>query len=252
MNEPHLLRFRALCVVVGTLFASTTARAYRPFDGTDAAVADEGEFEAETGMTYAATHGGSGLAVPATVLNLGILPNVEAVVDFQPLFFQTAGGAARFALVGTDVFAKWVFRRGSLQNASGPSLAVEAGPLLPEFNGDPRFGAQASLIGSERSRELTGHVNLLGAISRLGHPGLLGSFILEGLPDRRVRPVTELLVETVRHEETTYSALEGFIWTARNWLVFDGALRVGRVDQHEFFELRVGTTWALEVWSARH
>lgn len=245
-------RVAALCVMAGTLSASPTAHAYRPFDGTDAAVADEGEFEAETGMTYAATHGGSGLAVPATVLNLGILPNVEAVVDFQPLFLQTAGGAPRFALVGNDVFAKWVFRRGSLQGASGPSLAIEAGPLLPEFNGDPRFGAQASLIASERSREVTGHVNVLGALSRLGHPGVLGSFILEGLPASRVRPVTELLVEVVRHEETTYSTLEGFIWTARDWLVFDSAIRVGRVDERAFFELRAGVTWGLEVWSPRH
>jgi hypothetical protein len=245
-------RFAALGVVIGVLSVPATARAYRPFDGTDAAVADEGEFEAETGMRYAATHGGSGLAVPATVLNLGILPNVEAVLDFEPLLFQTAGEAPRFALVGTDVFAKWVFRRGSLQGASGPSLALEAGPLLPEFNGDARFGAQASLIGSERSRELMGHLNVLGALSRLGNPGVLGSLILEGLPESRVRPVTELLVEAVRHEQTTYSALEGFIWTARDWLVFDSALRVGRIDRHELFELRAGVTWALEVWSARH
>jgi len=245
-------RLAAVGVVLGTLSTSAPARAYRPFDGTDAAVAEEGEFEAETGMTYAATRGGSGLAVPATVLNLGILPNVEAVVDFQPLFFQTGGGTPRFALVGTDAFAKWVFRRGSLQGASGPSLAIEAGPLLPEFNGDPRFGAQASFIGSERSRELMGHLNLLGAVSRLGHPGVLGSLILEGLPESRVRPVTELLVETVRKEETTYSALEGFIWTARDWLVFDGAMRVGRVDERAFLELRAGVTWALDVWSPRH
>src|SRR5262249_32287499 len=154
------------------------------------------------------------VAAPA-VLNLGVVRDLEAVVDLEPtLELEPPPGEERFVLAGTDFFLKWVFRRGGLQDEAGPSLAVEGGPLLPAFHGDSRFGAQASLLASERWRFALLHLNALGAWSRLGHPGGLGSIIFEGLPQATMRPVLELLAGRTRHEGSTVSALVGAIWVA--------------------------------------
>jgi hypothetical protein len=58
------------------------ALAYRPFDGTDAAVAEPGEMEIE--FQPAGVLGSNGqrtLVAPATVLNFGLVKNWEAVFE---------------------------------------------------------------------------------------------------------------------------------------------------------------------------
>jgi len=246
----HPRRAGALTLVL-FLTASPGARAYRPFDGTDADVEDVGGFEAEVGTAYTRVgHGSSELALPATVLNLGVARGVELVMDFKPVVpLKTEAGAPPLQLVDTDVLVKWVFVRGGLQGERGPSLAIETGPLLPEVHGEPRFGFQASLIGSERWSAVVLHLNALAAYSRSGELEAAGSVIIEGLPDASVRPVTELLVGGSRPEGMLYSALEGAIWTPSDALSVDAAARVGREEHRSLFELRVGFTWAVSVWS---
>lgn len=243
-------RTHAALLVAATLGVAREAAAYRPFDGTDAAVADVGVFDWEQGGELARDAWQSYVGAPA-VLNLGVLRNVEAVVDLEPRVAPSpAPGVEGFALVGTDVFLKWVFRRGALQDERGPSVAFEGGPLLPEFHGDARFGAQASLIASERWHFALLHLNALAAWSRLGHPGGLGSVIFEGLPASRVRPVLELLAGRTRHEGSTWSALAGAIWVVSDRLDLDAAVRSAREGGAAVVELRFGVTWALPLWSA--
>ncbi|HEV8549736.1 MAG TPA: hypothetical protein VGQ57_11925 [Polyangiaceae bacterium] len=238
--------------VLGACLVASPAKAYRPFDGTDADVAALGEFELEAGAHYTRSEGTT-LALPATVLNLGILPEVEAVVDFAPVVsFDAPPGAAPFGVFGTDFFLKWVFRRGSLQGEPGPSLALETGPLLPELHGDARFGYQASVLGSERGRALAVHLNALAALSRLGHPSAGGSLILEGIPASALRPVTELFASATRGEGTVISVLAGAVWTLGGSLALDGAGRVGRDDHRSFAEVRLGVTFAFPVWIPGH
>lgn len=236
------------------LTLSSRSHAYRPFDGTDADVEDVGGFEAEVGTTYTRVgHASSELALPATVLNLGVVPGLEAVVDFKPVVpLKTEMGAPPLRLVDTDVLVKWVFARGSLQGERGPSLALETGPLLPEIQGESGFGFQTSLIGSERWSAVMLHLNALGAYSRSGELEGAGSVILEGLPDATVRPVTEILVGGSRPSGMLYSALEGAIWTPSDALALDAAARVGRDEHRALFEVRVGFTWSVPVWSSRN
>lgn len=237
-------------LLTATLGITREAAAYRPFDGTDAAVADVGVFEWEQGGELARDARQNYVGAPA-VLNLGVARHLEAVVDFAPrVALGPTPGEERFALVGTDFFLKWVFRRGALQDARGPSVALEAGPLLPEWHGDPRFGAQASLITSERWHVALLHLNAVGAWSRLGHPGALGSVIFEGVPAARVRPVLELLAGSTRHEGSTWSGLAGGVWVANDALAVDAAVRVARESGDAVAELRFGVTWALAWWSA--
>lgn len=242
----------ALVAAVG-LTRGPSALAYRPFDGTDAAVAEVGEFEAELGSAYTRREDGyATLALPATVLNLGFARHVEAVLDFKPLFaLGSAPEGERFELADTDLLVKWVFVPGSMQGGRGPSVALETGPLLPELHGDPGFGYQASVIASQRWRAAMVHVNALGALSRTGELEALGSVIIEGLPASRVRPVTELLIDGTRGHGLTYSALEGAIWTLGDTLALDVAGRVAREEHRAVFEARVGFTWAVALWTHR-
>src|ERR1700681_4365880 len=72
----------ALCL--GMAASSTPGLAYRPFDGTDAAVADPGELEVElqpAGVRREPSQ--KTLIAPAAVVNLGLKNDWEAVLQGQ-------------------------------------------------------------------------------------------------------------------------------------------------------------------------
>ena len=100
--------------------------AYRPFDQTDADVAGPKEFEFELGPVIF-QHGPRGNAwAPSFVLNLGLVRDLELVVDgngfvrLGPLPMDAERWVATSALQ-----VKFVVREGSLQDASGPSIALD-------------------------------------------------------------------------------------------------------------------------------
>jgi hypothetical protein len=79
---------------------SAEARAYRPFDGTDAAVADPGETEIElqpAGAQWSREQ--NQLIAPAVVYNYGFLKDWEAVLESQlqtPFFPVRPDKSVRF------------------------------------------------------------------------------------------------------------------------------------------------------------
>jgi hypothetical protein len=248
-SKPRLL---ALAFLALSLAAPRQARAYRPFDGTDADVADVGEFELELGPSHFYAQGKQRyLITPAVVLNLGFAKNFELVIDSKQLTpLETAGAPSRLALVDDDVFIKWVVRRGALQGERGISIAVEGGPLLPEVNGEHGFGAQADTIFSFEWSGGRAHFNEQIGWSRLGHPEIMSGLILEGTHEFPVRPVGELLVDDEIGERLILSALVGGIWTASETLSFDLGFRVARVEDERAAEIRAGLTWAVPLWEA--
>lgn len=244
----------ACLVALALLAAARPASAYRPFDGTDADVAPLGVFELELGPAHWYSQAGQSYVIaPATVLNFGILPRTELVIDFQDfVLLQPEPGQPRARLLDTDVLLKHVFIPGSLQDeGKGPSMAVEAGPLVPNVNGAEGFGAWCNVIVSQRFPGVTAHLNDAASLTRGNlHFDWFTSLILEGSFEQPVRPVGELYVE---HEwvtnVTTYSALVGAIWHARDGLDFDVGLREARIDDVRATEVRLGLTWGLAVWS---
>jgi hypothetical protein len=234
-------------VLLGVLLGSRTAHAYRPFDGTDGDVADVGEFELELGPLHYAQEGDEKFFLTPTVLNLGVIPRMELVLDFVPVYPE-AGGATQ--VTDTDVFAKFLLRKGVLQEESGPSVALETGPLLPEVNGQDGFGASANLIVSEQWGWLTLHLNNEAELSRNDLVfGWTTSLIGEFDVGSQVRPVAELgfaLEPSSGAKE--YSALGGAIWNVTEGFDLDAAARVGKLDGLNTFEARLGLTWAVPVW----
>jgi hypothetical protein len=254
MKSPYQRRARSAAIAsllaVAGFFQSARAEAYRPFDGTDADVAELGTFELEMGPVHWYDRAGQNyLIAPATVLNLGIFENTELVVDFQDFVALGAlNGRPRLALLDTDVLVKHVFREGILQGKSGLSVAVEAGPLTPEIHGTSAFGASVDVIVSYRWDWGTLHFNEWPEYSRNHNLDLTSGVIIEGPHEWLVRPVSEFFYEQEFHRDRTASGLVGAIWTPRESFVLDLAFRAARVGAQNEAEVRLGFTWALPVW----
>jgi hypothetical protein len=245
-----MARLAAVSCVGFLLSNASEAHAYRPFDGTDGDVADTGEFELELGPLDYEQRGNEKAFLTPIVLNMGVIPRMELVADFAFYRPFEPEAAASYELVDTDFFAKVLLRKGVLQEESGPSIALEAGPLLPEIRGDDGFGASANLIASERYKWLTVHLNNEAELSRRELKlEWMTSLIGELDWGAAARPVAELSWSRDDAGANTYSALLGAIWEAAEGLDFDAAARVASVDGQGAFEARVGLTWAVPVWT---
>jgi hypothetical protein len=85
------------------------------------------------------------------------LENWEAILEGQLQTPFSPSGPTNLAASGASL--KHIIRPGSLQDQIGPSIATEFGVLLPDSNGDNRFGATVDAIVSQRWDWGTVHVN---------------------------------------------------------------------------------------------
>lgn len=227
----------ALCIV----FGAGPAAAFRPFDGTDAAVADPNEVEIEFQPLGALSQGSErSLIAPATVLNLGFENRWEAVFEGKGLIPQAPSGP--FELADPAFSLKHVLRPGALQNQAGPSIATEFGVLLPEANGERGVGASLAGIVSQRWDWGTIHFNVAASLTREHNGDVFTGLIVEGPSKWTVRPVAEVFFEQQTNRSHTISGLLGLIWQVRDNLSFDVAVRHALTDGRPVDEIRVGTT----------
>src|SRR5215472_3729074 len=153
-------------VSLSALGSGGDALAYRPFVGTDAAVADFGELETEFGPAEPMRAGSQRLLTTAeAVFNLGIAEGWEAVLQGQAVTLLSPG-PVQTSLIGNEFSLKNIVREGVLQEKDGPSIALEFGPLLPGVNGEPGTGVSWGGIVSNRWGWLTAHFNAAAALTR--------------------------------------------------------------------------------------
>jgi len=231
------------------LFAGR-AQAYRPFDGTDADTAELREFELELGpVQYYRLGSQNYLVAPAMVLNYGILDRTELVIDANQ--FIAVGdlepGVSRVSFLADDVLMKYVFRKGTLQGESGPSIAAEGGLLTPEVNGVADFGASLDVITSYRWPFGTVHWNEWFQYNREHRPELFTGAILEGPHGWTVRPVAEFFYDTDFAGDTLASGLVGAIWTVTDSLALDAGIRGALTEGTYLAEARLGLTWSIVI-----
>jgi len=238
-------RCRVACVLLAGLWAHD-ALAYRPFDGTDAAVAEPGVFEIELGPAQYQQIGPDGaLFAPDVVFNYGLSERWELVLQGS-LTRSLQAEASGVALTGNGLFLKGMLREGSLQEKLGPSIATEFGFLLPDISADAPSGTggAVSVIVSQRWAALTAHLNASVALTRQQRADIAFSAIVEGPNEWRVRPVAELFYEYDYGGIETRSALVGAIWRIRENVSVDVGLRGGWVNDQPLKEVRAGLTFA--------
>jgi hypothetical protein len=223
------------------------AFAYRPFDGTDAAVAKPGEMEIELGPAGVLRQGSqSTLVAPATVINVGLTKDWEAVFEGRGQF-PLSTSDERASLTDVAAFLKGVLRPGSLQDQTGPSIATEFGVLLPGINAQPGFGASLAGIVSQRWEWGTIHLNVATALTRDQHADLFLGAIVEGPIKWPVRPVIEVFYEDEIGQSRTVSALGGAIWQVRDNLSFDFGVRHALTNGQPVNEARAGLTFGFPL-----
>jgi hypothetical protein len=241
---------------LGLLACCRPALAYRPFDGTDAAVAAPGEVEIELQPAgRLRDESGTSLVAPATVFNYGLSQDWEAVLECQGQTPLSPMGPT--SLTAAGAFLKHVLVPGSLQDKTGPSVATEFGVLLPDSTGDSGVGASIAGIVSQRWDWGTIHLNAATALTRDHHGDVFLGAILEGPFKWTVRPVAEIFYEEEFGKERTISGLVGLIWQVHDNLSFDVAIRHALTDGHPVNEIRAGLTFGfplsfLEGHGAQH
>jgi hypothetical protein len=239
----------AATLLVGSNLASPVY-AYRPFNGTDAAVADVGELEFELQPAGVLQEGGTQtLVAPWLVTNFGFAKNWEAVLEGKLQTPLSSDEPPTLTDVGLSL--KYVLREGSLQEKSGPSIATEFGTLLPGVGADAGVGATWATIISERWDWGTVHLNLQPSLTRDHRAEMFVSTILEGPSKWKVRPVAEIFFDDTFDEERTVSGLVGLIWQARENVAVDFAVRAASTNGRPVEEIRAGITFGIPVWRTK-
>jgi len=222
------------------------AAAYRPFNGTDAAVADPNEMENEFQPVGTLTQGSDkSLVGPWTVVNYGFKDRWEAVLEGKGIAPLSPSGS--FEITEPAFSLKHVLRPGSLQDQTGPSIATEFGVLLPEVNGDRGVGASVASIVSQRWDWGTVHLNAALSLTREHNGDVFTSVIIEGPSKWTVRPVAEVFYEREFGQEETFSGLVGLIWQVNDKLAVDAAFRHALTNGHAVTEVGAGLTFAVPI-----
>jgi hypothetical protein len=247
-TRPRLARKHALVLSeAATDSVATTsgpAWAYRPFDGTDAAVAAPGEMEIELQPAGRLHEGGNtSLVAPATVINYGLSEGWEAVLQGQGETALSPSGPT--SLTSAGAFLKHVLQPGSLQDKPGPSIATEFGMLLPDSTGSSGVGASLAGIVSQRWDWGTIHLNAATALTRDHRGDLFLGGIIEGPSKWAIRP--EFFYENEFGKSETVSGLIGLIWRVRDNLSFDVGLRHALTHGHQVNEVRAGLTFGFPL-----
>jgi hypothetical protein len=245
---------RTLTITLCGYFAggSEAARAFRPFDGTDAAVAAPGELELELGPAGLRREGSERtLIAPMMAFNLGVAEGWEAVLQGQG---ETALSPASSpaSLVENGAFLKGIIHEGVLQDKAGPSIATEFGVLLPGVNDEAGLGGSWAGIISYRFGPATVHFNAEAALTRQRHGEIFLSTIVEGPYDWKIRPVAEIAYDREAGRRETSSILVGAIWQLRDDIALDFGVREGRTNDRGLTEIRAGVTYTLPLWRAGH
>ena len=242
---PVSIRLWLLCTAA-IITSAQPALAYRPFDSTDPAVADPGELEVEfSPVSFRHDDGGDTWIAPQLKINYGIAPNWEFVIEGQGEHPQFEGLPS--VMVDNAVFLKHVVREGTLQEQTGPSIAIEFGALLPGINEDHGLGAEvAGIIGSRWSWGAI-YFTAAAALTREQTGEMFLGAIFEGPLDWTVRPVAELVYEREFGHAEVFAALAGVIWEAKEGLAFDLAVRQASVEGAPETEIRAGITFAFSL-----
>jgi hypothetical protein len=229
-------------LVIGLLGWPLAAWAYRPFDSTDAAVADKDAFEIELSpLSYRHDDDGTAWITPSARLNYGFAEDWEAVLEGQAEHFSNR----RSRLTEAQFDIKGVLQEGSLQEKEGWSLGTEASVLLPGINADDGAGFELTGIASNRWDWGAIHLNIAAELTRDQRLGTFVGAIIEGPDDWPVRPVAEVNYQRSFSTDEETAVLLGAIWKVKDHLAFDLGFRHAWVNSRPDEQIRAGITFSM-------
>lgn len=239
----------ALPLALALFVLAPPAWAFRPVVSGDAAVADPKTLEIELGyFNLDRTNSENTFGVPGLVLTMGLVKRLEAGGEFRLEEGPTGG----VEVVDPGISLKGVLREGVLQDREGPSIAVEAGLLLPStVPGERGVGFQGVGIVSGRLGPVTLHLNAGGGVTRSETKPFATWGVVGELPAAQaVRVVGEVAGESVEGRRPVNSALLGVVWrpTATD-LFLDAGVRRGISREAPDWEFTVGLTYAFSLSS---
>src|SRR5215475_8334236 len=233
---------RLLLSAALTILSVTPAFAYRPFDSTDAAVADRGAIEFECGpIGLMVDAGDRSLIVPAAILNVGLANEWEVVAESKNFVRVGAVQPQSARLLDSAISVKKLLRAGSLQDRSGLSIAFEGSLLLPTGGSGTQAGLAMTGIVSRRFSKATAHFNGAAILETDGRWSPALGAILEGPERWPVRPVSEFTIDGVTNR--TIGTLVGAIWQLDDHLAVDSGWRISNASGAREHEFRAGFTW---------
>lgn len=234
---------RLVLLILGCIVLSPCALAYRPFDSTDAAVAEKGAWEIEfQPLGWRHNDEGAQWISPALILNYGFAENWEAVLEGRNTVFDRN----RDDLNDAAFSIKSVLREGTLQEKSGVSIGSEFSVFLPGINTDDGAGLGLTALMSDKHEWGAWHLNAGPMLARDGKGGWVAGGILEGPADWPVRPVGEIRYEKVFGDEEVIAFLAGVILPVKEGLALDLAFRHAREGGRPDEQIRAGVTFDLQ------
>jgi len=239
------------CVVIGL---APPARAYRPFDGTDADVAGAGEVELELGpVEVSRSASRSTWIAPAMIFNYGVVRDFELVIEGRHQIERPVDtSAVHSVLTDSAISIKEVLQDGCLQGHPGISIANEWSVLFADTGSRQSLGAELTTIFSVRWRLSTLHLNVYNELTRQGHfAGSIGP-IIEGPYTWPVRPVMELIATrefgSARLNQGLFgSTLIGMIGRLGKDLSLDCAVLYAKSHDVREEAFRAGFTWSFDT-----
>jgi hypothetical protein len=238
------VRAIAMSALLSTALIAGEARAYRPFDLTDADVAKRRNIEVELGPAeFIGVDAEHSLRAPNFSVNYGIATGRELTFDgAHHIALNPEEGEPRSQFEDVGIAMKQVMRRGSLQDLTGPSVAIENEITFPG-RGEKHLGAAAALIFSSASKRGSTHFNLEGERLPEGRNAGAVGMIFEASDKFGVAPAVELRVAAVDGGLPEHSVTAGLIYVPAEKTEYDVALRFARRGDEKTFEIRAGLTW---------
>jgi hypothetical protein len=241
--------WRPFIFTVATLLlsmaASSPVLAYRPFESTDAAVAETSKLEVEFGYLEFANDDGRNSLEPSLRLNYGIAERFEVSLEGNLQVFDSHS-SHDLQLLDPEFSLKCVLLEGPLQDAVSPiGVAVEFGLLFPETTEDSTWGFESVLIATWRLRGFTFHLNAGAEWQREEQdPAFVWGLIVERPISRELRAGVELNGEAVKSGPDVVSALFGLIWE-HGKVAYDAGIQFGLSDAAADIALTGGLTFKL-------
>jgi len=225
------------------LLAPTAASAYRPFDGTDADVAEAKTVEVEVAPAELLSQEGShAFRAPSLALSFGLGDGYELGLDGANVVTpHPEPGEPRLQFIDAAMSVKKLLRGGTLQEKHGPSVAAE---FELEFPGRGQAHLGSELRGILSTAGPPGVVHLQAALERTpeGTDATTGAFIIETAQHSGLHGAMELGVEAERAGPPVQSALLALIFVAHEGLSLDVGVDFSRSGDSHATELRAGFT----------